>query len=124
MARPENDSTRGGAEKIGEFVRIYVRSGIWHVNFQFNKKQVRHSLGTSNKKQARRRAAQIDVKLTAGQWKPAIEIVTVGEAVELYLEMVEIKGRAAKTLTKYTQILGGHRGPRRQTRRPGSGGIG
>lgn len=62
------------------------------------------SLATSNKQEARRRAMLIDVKLTSGEWKPTIESVTVQQAVNCYLEMLEIEGRSAKTLTKYHAV--------------------
>ena len=70
----------GGSEKIGEYVRIYRRGAAWYANYQFNKKQHRESLGTANKKEARRRAAQIDVKITARPSKaflPANELRSI-----------------------------------------------
>lgn len=102
---PESDST-DGSERIGEHVRIFQRGKTWYANFQFNRQQHRQSLKTSNKKEARRRAAQIDVQLTVGLWKPAIEAVTIAKAVEDYLTMLTGIGRAPKTLSKYRNVLG------------------
>lgn len=102
---PESDST-DGSERVGEHVRIFQRGKTWYANFQFDRQQHRQSLKTSNKKEARRRAAQIDVQLTAGLWKPAIEAVTIAKAVEDYLTMLTGEGRAPKTLSKYRNVLG------------------
>ena len=102
-----DDASAGsaGSEPVGEHVRIFQRGRTWYANFQFNKRQCRESLKTTNKKEARRRAAQLDVKLTAGEWKPTIAAVTVRTAVAAYLDYLKVEGRAAKTLTKYTCVL-------------------
>ena len=107
MADPEGGVGRnGGSEKIGERVRILLRGGIWYANFQHNKRQIRKSLETGNKKLARSRAARIDIELTAGLWKPAVDNVPVAKVVEAYLTMLETEARAATTLTKYRHVLG------------------
>src|SRR4051794_2543986 len=97
---PDNESAK--SERIGEFVRIYRRqqNGVWYANFQHNKRQYRESLKTTNKKVAQRLARQIDGKLTDGMWKPAIEVVSLAETIDLYLDMLRTEGRAAKTMTK------------------------
>lgn len=95
----------GGNERVGEHVRLYQRNGTWYANFQFRKRQRRQSLHTGSKKEARRRAAQIDVQLTIGQWKSAIDAVTVRQAVHAYLDVLDADGRAPKTMAKYRQIL-------------------
>lgn len=91
---------------MGEYVRIYMRGSTWHCTFQFRKRPHRESLGTANKKEARRRAAKIDVRLSAGEWKPAVEAVGVREAAEAYLSILTTEGRAATTLSKYAGVLG------------------
>lgn len=100
-----DDEADDGNELVGEHVRIFRRGKRWYANFQFNKRQYRESLKTSNKKEARRRAAQIDVKLTAGQWQPAVAAVSVRTAVDAYLDMLTAEGRAAKTMAKYRHVL-------------------
>ena len=101
----DNDDADSGNELIGENVRIFQRGTKWYANFQFNKRQYRESLKTTNKKEARRRAAQIDVRITAGQWKPAVETVSVRKAVEAYIDMLTTEGRAPKTMKKYKHVL-------------------
>src|SRR5262245_15919123 len=96
----DNENNNGGNELVGEHVRIFRRVNKWYANFQFNKRQYRESLLTTSKKEARRRAAQIDVKLTAGQWKPDVEATTVRKAVEAYIEMLTTEGRAPRTMSK------------------------
>ena len=105
MANDNSPADDAGSERVGERVRIFQRGQIWYANFQCNRRQYRESLGTANKKEARRRAAQIDVKLIAGEWKPAVETATVQEAVTGYLDMLETEGRSPKTLTKYRGVL-------------------
>lgn len=95
-----------GNEKVGEHVRIFRRGDTWYANFQCNRRQYRESLRTTSKKEARRRAARIDVKLTAGQWQPAVEAVGVREAVDAYLAMLVSEARAPKTMVKYRHVLG------------------
>ena len=55
----------GGSEPVGEHVRIFQRGKVWYANFQFGGKQHRPSLNTNSKKEARRQALQIEVKLGA-----------------------------------------------------------
>ena len=105
MATDDDEADDGGNELVGEHVRIFQRGKTWYANFQFNKRQFRESLKTTNKMEARRRAAQIDVKLTADLWKPAVEAVGVRKAVEAYLDMLSTEGRAPKTMTKYRYVL-------------------
>jgi len=96
----------GGSEKIGERVRILLRGDVWYANFQHNKRQIRKSLETGSKKLARSRAARLDVELTAGVWKPAVDTVPVQKVVEDYLSVLKTEERAATTLTKYRHVLG------------------
>lgn len=95
----------GGSETVGEHVRIFRRGKVWYANFQFGGKQHRPSLNTISKKEARRRALQIEVKLAAGKWDPAPEAATVPEAVAAYLDSLRAEERAPKTLSKYTKVL-------------------
>jgi len=94
-----------GKERFGERVTIYRRGAKWHASFQHRKRQIRKALGTANLKEARRRAAGIEVKLTAGAWKPAVEAISVREATERYADVLRTGGRAPSTLTKYTRLL-------------------
>ena len=106
MAASESDPPAdGGSERVGERVRLYRRGATWYCNFQFGNRQCRESLKTASKKEARRRAARIDVQLTAGAWKPAVEACTVRQAIDAYLSHLEAEGRAPKTMVKYRYDL-------------------
>src|SRR3954467_13488514 len=85
------DST-GGSEPVGEHVRIFQRGYVRYANFQFGGKQHRPSLNTTSKKEARRQALQIEVKLGAGKWNPAPEAATVAVAVTAYLVRFRTEG--------------------------------
>ena len=107
MAASEGDPPAdGGSERVGERVRLYRRGATWYCNFQFGNRQCRESLRTASKKEARRRAARIDVQLTAGEWGPAVEACTVRQAADAYVSYLEAEGRAAKTMAKYRHVLG------------------
>lgn len=95
----------GGSEPVGEHVRIFQRGKVWYANFQFGGKQHRPSLNTTSKKEARRQALQIEVKLGAGKWNPEPEAATVAEAVTAYLDFLRAEERAPKTLSKYTKVF-------------------
>ncbi|MCE9560839.1 MAG: site-specific integrase [Planctomycetes bacterium] len=103
----EADSAEGadGSDRVGEHVRIFQRGNVWYANFQHGGKQHRPSLNTTSKKEARRKALQIEVKLAAGQWNPAPEAATVPQAVAAYLDFLRAEERSPKTLSKYTKVF-------------------
>ena len=103
----DNDPANGagGSEPVGEHVRIFQRGKVWYANFQFGGKQHRPSLNTTSKKEARRQALQIEVKLGAGKWNPAPEAATVAATVAAYLDFLRAEERAPKTLSKYTKVF-------------------
>lgn len=103
----DDDPANGadGSEQVGEHVRLFKRGRIWYANFQFGGKQHRPSLNTTSKKEARRQALQIDVKLSAGKWNPTPEAATVTQAVTSYLDFLRAEERAPKTLSKYTKVF-------------------
>ena len=92
-------------ERVGERVTIYRRGGTWHASFQVRKRQVRKALGTANVKEARRRAARIDVELAGGIWKPAAEAITVREATVRYADVLRTGGRLPSTMRTYTRWM-------------------
>jgi site-specific recombinase XerD len=95
----------GGSERVGEHVRIFRRGEVWYANFQFGGKQHRSSLNTTSKKEARRRALQIDAKLSTGKWGLAAEPATVSKAITAYLDFLGAEERSAKTLSKYAKVF-------------------
>ncbi|HUR53292.1 MAG TPA: tyrosine-type recombinase/integrase, partial [Gemmataceae bacterium] len=58
-----------------------------------------------SKKEARRKALQIEVKLGAGTWNPAPEAATVPVAVTAYLDFLRAEERSPNTLSKYTKVF-------------------
>lgn len=88
-------------EKIGDHVAIFQRGERWYVNYQHSGKQIRQSLKTTSKKQARAQAIQIEADLSSGRFTekkraPALQVV-----INRYREHLKTEGRAKKTLAKY-----------------------
>jgi len=99
-----DDSNHGHSdpyEKVGEFVAIFCRNEIWYVNYQHGNRQVRRSLKTRSKKEARRRALMIEKEILAGEHKHQRRAPLIKELVEQYLEHLRAEGRSEKTLGKY-----------------------
>jgi integrase len=90
---------------VGEYVRIFRRRRIWYANFQHGNKQHRPSLKTTSKKEARRRALQIEAELSAGRWKPALDTATVEQAIAAYRDFLRAEDRRPKTLAKYETVF-------------------
>src|SRR5262245_28214566 len=105
MGDRNDEGARSGSEPVGDRVRIYCRGRNWYANFQVNGKQVRQSLKTTSKKEARRRAILIEGDLDAGRWQPTPANATVGEAIAAYRDFLHAEERAPKTLTKYGKVL-------------------
>ncbi|MDB5308565.1 MAG: integrase family protein [Gemmataceae bacterium] len=103
----DDDTPAGpdGSELVGEFVRLFKRGQTWYANFQCEGKQHRPSLKTTSKKEARRRALQIEAELSAGRWKPTPDAATVEQAVSAYLDFLNAEDRSPRTLSKYTTIF-------------------
>lgn len=104
MSNHGSENDEDGYELVGEHVRIFRRGRIWYANFQHNKRQHRPSLKTTSKKEARRRALQLNAELDTGRWQPEVKASTVEEAIDAYLNYLRAEGRAKKTLVKYTHI--------------------
>lgn len=84
---------------------IFRRGTVWQANFQVNGRQRRESLQTSNKKEARRRAVQLEGELDAGRWQPTVESTTLTEAIDAYMAFLKAEDRAPKTLSKYKKVF-------------------
>lgn len=93
------------SESLGDRVHIFRRGRVWHANFQEGGKQRRISLRTTSKKEARRRALQIEADLNAGRWKSAPAISTIEQAVAAYRVHLRAEERAPKTLSKYDNVF-------------------
>jgi site-specific recombinase XerD len=96
---------RGDYELVGESIRIFVRGGVWHANFQRDGRQHRQSLKTRSKKEARRRAIRLEAQLLAGELPRPSSMPTLAAAVEKYRAFLKNEGRAKKTLQKYDKVF-------------------
>ena len=97
------NATAGGAqfEKVGEFVAIYCRGEVWCINYQHGGHQVRRSLKTKSKKEARRKALIIEKEILAGDHKQQKRAPLISAVVTEYLDHLTAEGRAVKTVGKY-----------------------
>ena len=94
-------------EPVGGNVSIFARHGWWHANYQLDGRQRRTALKTRSKREARRRAAQLDADLLAGKDPRRKPAPTVAEVRDKYLAYLRTEGRRPKTMTKYTAVLQG-----------------
>jgi integrase len=104
MKQIESDETK--YEKIGEHVAIYQRGQRWYANYQFNGKQIRQSLRTTSKKQARTKAIQIEADLTSGRFTEQKRAPSLQAVIDRYRDHLVTEGRAKKTLAKYEHAFG------------------
>ena len=88
-------------EKVGEFVSIFARNQRWYVNYQCEGEQVRRSLKTTSKKEARRKALLIERELLAGEHKSQRRSPLISEVTGQYVDHLRSEGRAEKTIRKY-----------------------
>jgi integrase len=95
--------------RVGEQVTCFRRGEYWSAEFYVRGRQRRVSLRTKSKKQASRRAAQIDVQLSAGSLNGVAEISsanrTIAETMELYLQKCSTEDRASSTIKRYRPEL-------------------
>jgi len=101
----DRDLNQGsGSEPVGDRVRIFLRGRRWHGNYQLDGRQVRVSLKTTSKKEARRRAAGLEAELAAGRAgrpKPPAGLAVV---INEYLDYLRTERRSPKTLSKYEKV--------------------
>lgn len=102
----DNEGGRSRSEKIGDYVAIYQRGKIWWINYQDpDGKQIRKSLRTKSKKQAKLLALKKEGELQQGQDSAAVVVASVDAAIAAYDSYLVAEGRAPKTLTKYRLTL-------------------
>lgn len=70
-------------EKIGELVSIFMRNGVWCVNYQHNG-QHRKSLKTRSKKDARLKALRLEREILTGNLPVSSKSATIEEAINRY----------------------------------------
>ena len=88
-------------EPIGDRVRIFERGGRWYVNFQHEGHQVRQSLKTTSKKQARQQALLIEASLAKNEYAVQTRAPTLEQVIAAYRTYLQTEGRASKTMAKY-----------------------
>jgi len=105
---------------VGEKTSIFRRGRIWYVNFQFEHRQIRHSLKTTSKKEAMLRAQKIETanKNAGGDYE--IIDASIDDVIMAFLEAAVAQDRAPKTLVKYRFVCNqiGHLAAQRTLRRP------
>ena len=69
---------------------FFLRGSTWHATYQFNGKQCRQSLKTSNKKNAIRKALELDRKLSAGELPVQPKSATISEVAEAYIDSLRV----------------------------------
>lgn len=93
-------------EKIGDYVAIYKRGGVWWMNYQNpNGEQVRKSLQTRSKKQAKLLALKKDGELLQGRDSAGVVVTTIEDAAAAYIAALVAEGRSPKTLGKYRKLF-------------------
>ena len=97
---PSNSS-----EKIGDRVTIYLRGKTWYANFQLDGKQVRKSLKTQSKKQARAQAIQLEAELQAGRYQQRSKAPTIDAASKAYVQHLRTERRAKRTIEKVELVM-------------------
>jgi hypothetical protein len=98
MTDSEHTEKPNHYEKIGDQVAIFQRGGRWYANFQQHGKQVRQSLKTTSKKQARQKAIRLEAALqdgTYGRPKKAPPMSASGESILVGLDSL---GRSLSVL--------------------------
>lgn len=92
---------RSRYEPVGDLVSIFRRGDRWYANFQQDGRQQRRSLNTTSKKEARRRAIQLEADLVSGKYAAATKAPSLAKVIDEYRDYLEGRRRAAKTMTKY-----------------------
>ena len=102
MAR---DKKKHRFEPVGDIVSIYQRGGRWYANFQMSGQQHRKALGTTSKKEARRRAVQLEAEILQGRYQRTLPPPALASVIEDYQRILRTEGRAKRTLAKYDKIF-------------------
>jgi len=88
-------------ERVGERVSIFLRDGRWYVNYQQGRRQVRKSLKTNSKKEARRKVLALERDLLVGKRLFDKRPPLITDITAAFLEAKEGDGLAPSTLEKY-----------------------
>lgn len=92
--------------------RVIFRGGkdrtsrVWQAVYFDGRRTRTQSLKTSRKQDAFKAAMKLHERLTQGDATAKQAPITVHQLVTEYLRMLEARGRAPKTISKYKQVLG------------------
>ena len=97
------------AMQIGKRVGPAARGGkvgkkYW-IQYCIDGKHRYEPTGTTNKAVAVRRAHEVAQRLARGEERRVMPRHTLAEVVQQYLDLQRNRGRAGKTIVKYTQVL-------------------
>jgi len=93
-------------ERIGDRVSIYSRNGLWYANWvDSDGKQVRRSLRSRSKKQARLKALKLDAQIEQGETPQRPKAASIEVTIKAYDDYLVAEGRAKKTLSKYRKVF-------------------
>ena len=92
-------------EKIGDRVSIFQRGERWYANFQQHGKQVRQSLKTTSKKQARQKAIRLEANLQDGSYARAKKAPSISAVTDRYVAHLRTEQKAAKTIQKVELVV-------------------
>ena len=105
-SNPPEAATNGKPyEKVGEIVSIFQRKGQWSANYQHGGRQVRKSLQTTSKKQARQKALAIERDILSGALTTHMRAPLISVTAVEYVESKRAEGLAPKTLKKYEHAI-------------------
>lgn len=95
--------------QIGRRVSTAARGGkagkkYW-IQYCLEGKHHYEPAGTTNKAVAIRRAHEISQRIGRGEERRVVPKHTLADVVKHYLDLHRNRGRAAKTMVKYTQVL-------------------
>lgn len=105
MIRKRSPNADDAREKIGDFVTIFRRRGVWYVNYQFNGKQIRRSLKTTNKKLANIKAIELAAEVLARRHRLTRKDAMLKDVVEDYEKYLVAEDRANTTLAKVRLVI-------------------
>lgn len=105
--KSKNQVVKTNNEQVGEIASIFKRNDVWYINMQFRGKQIRKSLKTANKKEARSRALALERKLLKGEMIKTVESepTLIIDAIEALIQNCETEELRPKTISKYRQVL-------------------
>jgi integrase len=98
-------ASREKFEKVTDALSIFERDGKWHANVQHAGKQIRRSLKTASKKQARLNALKLMGELTNEREFACREDATIEEVFSDFLAWKVSEGIAAASIRKYRVAL-------------------